>query len=150
MRVKKEKFIPKKCNHCGQTEEYTVSLSKGLAVMLAKIYNFIQAKKLNAVHPRKEMEKKSLSSNDVGNISSLVYHGMLKDLEEPGNVALTQKGLDFIKKGIEVDKVVIVSKINDHAVYYYTPGGKTTFRKLIKEKVYWNGDFIQRGEIISK
>jgi len=148
--MKIEKFIPTKCGHCGQTEEYKVSLSKGLAIVLAKIYNFIQAKKINVVHPRKEMEKKQLSSNDVGNISHLIYHGMLKDLEEPGNVALTKKGLDFIKNDLEVEKIVIVSKVHDKAVYYYRLGGKTNFRKLIKDKVYWEGDFITRGNIIKK
>ena len=148
--MKKEKFIPAKCSHCGQTEEYKVSLSKGLAIVLAKIYNFIQAKKLNAVHPRKEMEKKQLSSNDVGNMSHLIYHGMLRDLEEPGNVALTEKGMNFIKNNMEVEKVVIVSKAHDRGVYYYGPGGNTNFRKLIKDKVYWEGDFITRGNIIKK
>ena len=150
MKRRKEKFVPLKCKCCGQTEEYQVSLSKGLAVMLAKIYNFIQAKKVNAVHPRKEMEKNYLSSNDVGNISHLIYHGMLKDLDEPGNVALTKKGLDFIKSNIEVEKVVIVSKVSNRTVYYFMPAGTTTFRKLIKEKIYWEGDFIKRGEVISK
>lgn len=142
-----KKFEPTTCECCDQTVDYDLPLSKGLALMLVKIYNFGKAKGLNAVHLRKEMEGKQLTSNEVGNASHLIFHGLLKDLEEAGNVAITQKGFEFLG-GAEVEKAVIVKKGSHQIVGYHNPEVKTSIRKLLKEIPYWEGGYIKIGDII--
>ena len=81
MKSKIKPFIPTICKCCSQTEDYALPLSKGMALMLLKIYNFGKRKGLNVIHLRKEMEGRELTSNEVGNASHLIFHGLLKDLE---------------------------------------------------------------------
>lgn len=145
----KTKFTPTECECCGQTLDYDLPLSKGLVIMLLKIYNFGKAKGLNAVHLRKEMEGNTLTSNEVGNASHLIFHGLLKDLEEAGNVAITKKGFDFLN-GLEVEKTVIIKKGKYEVIGYHNPEIKTSIRKLLKSDLYWEGGYVKVGNIINK
>lgn len=115
--------------------------------MLVEIYNFIQRKGLNAVHLRKEMEGSILTSNQVGNASHLIFHGLLKDLSEAGNVAITQKGYDFLR-GQDIPKMVIIYKGRKQIKGFYQPAGMTNIKKLIKKPNYWEGEYVKTGEII--
>lgn len=147
--MKNKSFKPSVCECCKQTTEYDLPLSKGLAIMLIKIYNFAKKKNLNAVHLRKEMENNGLSSNEVGNASHLIFHGLLEDLPEAGNVAVTPKGFKFIA-GEEVEKTIVIQKGTYKVLGYYIPENKTTLVKLLKNNMYWEGGYIQIGSVIKK
>lgn len=148
-----KKFIPAMCTHCGQIVDYSLSLSKGHAIILAKIYNFIKEKGINAVNLRKELEEmhQIITSNDTGNATQLKHWGLLKPLEEVGNYAITEKAVDFLKNDLAVNKKVIVNKgmHEENQSYPYEPEITVTFKKLLKrENPYWEGDYIRYGEII--
>ena len=76
---------------------------------MTQIARYIRTKGINVVHPRKEMEGHSLSSNDVGNLSRARFHGLIAKVKgEKGNYLLTTKGAKFLR-GEAVPKYAIIS-----------------------------------------
>ena len=116
-------FKPETCEHCGQTKTYALAIDRGTTEILKAIARFIGQKGINAVHPRKEMEGKFLTSNQVGNLSRPRLHGLIARIES-GNYCLTTKGANFLK-GVVVPKVAIILKATGKSekrnIGYYEP-----------------------------
>lgn len=154
-RKKINKYIPEVCECCGQDTTYQLQLNKGTALLVWKIAKFIRQKGINAVHPRKEMEGKILTSNDVGNLSTPRFHGLIARIDgESGNYLLTPKGASFLRNE-PVAKIAIVRKAKKNSpatnIGYHLPDEvKTTFRELVKDNEYWTGiDYtIHQGRVI--
>lgn len=145
-------FIADKCSHCNQFVNYEISLSRGFAICLIKIYNYIQEKGVNAVHLDKELlEKGILSSNDKGNVPKLRHWGLIDQLEESGNYAINQRTIDFLKNGLVLPKKVIVLKgvENDFGGFWDIQDTVTLKSLLKKDNPYWEGDYIKYGNIIN-
>lgn len=106
-------FKPEICNCCGQTKTYAISIDTGTVHILKQIAKFIGEKGINCVHPRKEMEGRFLTSNEVGNLSRPRLHGLIAKIKDnPGNYCLTTKGASFLK-GAEIPKIAIVLKATE-------------------------------------
>lgn len=145
-----KKFTPDKCTHCNQFVNYELSLSRGHAKCLVKIYNYVKSKGINAVHLDKELlEKNIITANEKGNVPQLRHWKLLDQLEESGNYAINQHTVDFLKGLITVPKKVIVLKgiENDFGGFFDT---EFVFVKdlLKKDNPYWEGDYIKYGNII--
>ena len=155
-RTKLQKFIPHICEDCRQDTTYELGLDKGSALLVLAIAKFIRQKGINAVHPRKEMEGKVLTSNQVGNLSRPRFHGLIAKVQgNSGNYLLTPKGSKFLR-GETIPKIAIVQKATiseaAHNIGYHLPEEITTsFKELVKNEQYWEGiDYeIVEGNIIS-
>lgn len=151
-----EKFKPKVCSCCGQTEEYIISLDAGAADIVMAIAAAIRKKGENRVSPRNEMEisKKQmnemgysrmvaeghLTSNMVGNLSKARSHGLIARVES-GIYCLTTKGANFLK-GSPVPRHAIISKTTGHNIgYWHEFYEKITIKELMKSGIYWEIDF---------
>jgi hypothetical protein len=94
-----EKELPTEtCGSCGQRKTYWITVSPGVVGILKEMASFIRRKGINAVHPAKEMEAAGMfNSTRMGNLTQVKRHGLIAAIEkEPGNYALTRKGLDFL------------------------------------------------------
>lgn len=132
----KAEYKPEICECCGQSTTYVIGIDKGTTEIVKAIAKFIGKKGINAVHPRKEMEGLTLTSNQVGNLSRPRFHGLIAHLDgESGNYVLTRKGAQFLR-GERVPKYAIVSKSEGKQVGYFEP-------ELYTVTV---GDFQQTGE----
>ena len=156
-----EKYIPKRCSKCNQTETYLLPIDKGSADTLKAISVAIRNKGLNVIHPRKEMEigpktenhdlmvkDGYLTSGMVGNLSRPRFHGLIaKTGNQSGNYCLTTKGAEFLK-GKPILKYAIISKKTGHQIGYWSDEMVTI--KDFNDTVYWEGiDFsIVDGHII--
>lgn len=162
-------YEPERCEHCGQSLTYLLPIDRGCVDILRAIAVAIYRKNINVIHPRKEMEVKiatsrhsdnyrqmimngNLTSNQVGNLSRLRFHGLIASIDgNPGNYCLTKKGAWFLK-GNEVPRYAIISKALGHQVGYYLPEEYLiTIKDLIKrDDAYWEGisfDIVE-GRII--
>ena len=157
MKEKITKYVPEVCVCCGQDTTYQISLDKGCAIMLAKMAQFIKKKRLNIVHPRKEMEGIHLTSNQVGNLSHLRFHGLIARHPDSsaGNYSITRKGFEFLSDH-PVVRTVIVKKAkveeNSQTIGYDDPLNTITFQELLKEKEYWSifdGYEVREGRVVS-
>lgn len=154
-----DKFKPKVCSCCGQTEEYIISLDAGAADIVMAIATAIRKKGENKVSPRNEMEisKKQmnemgyhrmvregyLTSNMVGNLSKARSHGLIARVES-GSYCLTTKGADFLK-GSAIPRHAVISKVTRHNIGYWNElYDKVTIGELIKSGCYWEIDFTIR------
>lgn len=152
-----KKFTPDKCTHCNQFVNYELSLSRGHAICLVKIYNYVKTKGINAVHLDKELlEKEIITANEKGNVPQLRHWKLLDQLEESGNYAINQFTVDFLKGSITVPKKVIVAKgigsdaesIFDQTHFFDTEHVVSIKDLLKKDNPYWEGDFIRYGNVI--
>jgi hypothetical protein len=160
-------YEPEKCEHCGQTLTYLLPVDRGAVDILRSISVAVYRKNINVVHPRKEMEIKlalskseyasmirngNLTSNQVGNLSRLRFHGLIAAIDgNPGNYCMTTKGAQFLK-GRRIPRFAIISKAQGRQVGYYLPEEQTvTIKELVKyDDAYWEGinfDIIE-GRII--
>lgn len=143
-------FITERCPHCEQSLNYLVPIDGGTVKILKEIAKAIGKKGINIVHPRKEIEGKGLSSNEVGNLSRPRIHGFIAKIKgNVGNYCLTTKGAEFLK-GARVPKYAIRSKIDNKTTGYYMPDVHTIDIDEASHGVYWEGiDFsIVEGHII--
>ena len=139
-----------KCEACGQGITYLLPLDRGSAEIMIAIGRAIRTKGINIIHPRKEIEGKLLSSNQVGNLSRPRFHGLIAKVKSagPGNYCLTEKGGRFLR-GEPVQKYAIVSKAEHHNIGYYEDE-TVTISKLLGSTTYWEGiDYeIKEGRIV--
>ncbi len=132
--MEKPNFTPKKCEHCQQDLEYLIPVDHGTVAILKAIAVKIGNKKINIVHPRKEMETSSkmpivqliinglLTSNMVGNLSRPRMHGLIARIKgESGNYCLTKKGAQFLRGDVAIPKYAIRSKIDKATAGYFEP-----------------------------
>jgi hypothetical protein len=144
-----QKLRPSVCAQCGQTTHYVSTLNRGMARTLKTVAAYLKSKGINAVHARKEMEGVYITSNEVGNLSHIVLHGLLEHTDgEVGNYSLTEAGIAFLN-GADVPRVVEVSK-RDGTRTPVLAAGMTNILKLAKEKDKWTavGYQIVEGRII--
>ncbi len=132
--MEKPNFIPEVCPHCKQSTQYLVPVDTGAVVMLKAISKKIGQKRINIVHPRKEMETSEkysileliqqgkLTSVMVGNLSKLRMHGLIAKLKDKaGNYCMTHKGSQFLKGRIAIPKYAIRSKVSSKTLGYFEP-----------------------------
>src|SRR3990167_8689372 len=135
------------CPTCGQSTTYLLAIDKGTIKIVKAIALFIKGKGYNAVHPRKEMEGKYLTSNEVGNLSRPRFHGLIAKVEgNSGNYLLTRKGVLFLK-GEPIPRCAIISKAEGRQIGY-TDEDPITISQI--DGSYWEGiDYeIHEGQII--
>lgn len=112
-------YKPEKCEHCGQSKTYILALDKGSAEIVYAIARAIGEKRINAIHPRKEIEGRYLTSNQVGNLSRPRFHGLIAKIKgNPGNYCLTKKGAAFLRNE-PVQRFAIISKAEGKQIGYY-------------------------------
>lgn len=124
----KIKFEPHICEACNQTTEYILPIDRGTVDILRAISVAIGRKGINAIHPRKEIEREKsdiengfLNSNQVGNLSRPRFHGLIASLDgAAGNYCLTRKGAKFLR-GEPVPRYAIISKSEGHQKGYFHP-----------------------------
>lgn len=154
-KIKKQKFVPEKCECCGQTTNYIMRLGKGQALTMIALYNAVVKFNRNDVHPQKEMvvTKKQfggsyremaiagyITPSMNGNISNLRFHGLIaySEHKNAGRYLITRKGTAFLK-GELVWKTVIVSKSENQNIGYHEIDGQTSLPILLrKEEPFWN------------
>lgn len=149
-----EKFEPIKCEHCSQSVTYLLPIDRGTVDIVKAIAVAIKIKGINAIHPRKEIEGKSLTSNQVGNLSRPRFHGLIAKIEgEKGNYCLTRKGLEFLN-GAMIPKYAIINKSTGSQEGYWN---EDTFQVRMKDFTsddeYWEGvgyEIVEGGIILSK
>lgn len=147
-----KKYKPEICERCLQSKTYLLALDRGTAEIVAAIATGIEAKGINFIHPRKEIESTGgLTSNQVGNLSRAHRHGLIAKIKgEPGNWCLTSKGAKFLR-GMAVPKYAIVSKVTGHQIgYFETENLLVTVNDLLNSGLRWEGiNFdIEEGRII--
>lgn len=146
-------YVPKKCECCGQTETYILGIDHGTADIVIAVARKIGEKGINIVHPRKEIEGKGLTSNQVGNLSRARFHGLIAKVKgEAGNYLLTRKGSAFLS-GAVIPRYAIISKVERRQVGYFEPEKNVTCLLEVLEKgEYWEGigyDIVE-GEVFRK
>lgn len=166
MHMTLEKFKPKICSCCGQTEEYIMTVDLGTVEIVRAIAAAIRRKGENKVYPRKEMEISQeqmkqmgysrmvkegyLTSNMVGNLSKARSQGLIARVES-GCYCLTSKGANFLK-GSSIPKYAVMSKVTGHNIGYWKElEQRVTVRDLIKSGDYWEIDFsiIDRAVVMN-
>ena len=147
-------YTSEKCRHCGQSTTYILPLDKGSANIVYAIARAIGEKRINAVHPRKEIEGRYLTSNQIGNLSRPRFHGLIARIKgNPGNYCLTKKGAAFLRNE-PVQRFAIISKTERRQIGYYEPEKNTiTAKELLHgDEQYWEAVNyeITEGDIIRK
>jgi len=142
-------YIPEVCPCCKQSTTYVLSIGLGVTEIVKAIARHIQVKGINAVHPRKELEGKTLTSNQVGNLSWARMHGLIAKIDgNAGNYCLTRKGSAFLR-GTPVHKYVTRSKVEERTIGYFGDE-MCTIHDFQPGDVRWEGiNFtIEEGHII--
>ncbi len=140
MTEKSPEYVPEVCECCQQTTTYLIGIDRGTVDIVKAIARFIGEKGINAVHPRKEMEGKTLTSNQVGNLSRPRFHGLIASLEgESGNYVLTRKGAQFLR-GARIPRYAIISKSEGQQIGYFEPEFySVTVNQFNYLDQYWEG-----------
>jgi len=161
-----EIYIPEKCNCCGQTKTYILSIDAGTVDILKSVARAIMLKGINAIHPRKEMEVKEgtmdydlmvkegkLTSNMVGNLSRPRFHGLIAHIVGfPGSYCLTSKGARFLK-GESIARYAIIDKVTGHQIGYWNDEKyQINIKDFTTDEEYWEGINydIREGQVITK
>lgn len=150
-----ETYKPEVCECCGQTKTYAISIDHGTVDIVKQIARFIGQKKINCVHPRKEMEGKWLTSNQVGNLSRPRLHGLIAKVKDnPGNYLLTPKGARFLK-GEHIPRVAIVLKATEKSEkrnigYFDEENDRCTVNDFNGKGEYWEGIgySVEEGRVV--
>lgn len=168
---KVQKYVPEVCQCCGQSTTYILAIDQGTVDIMKSMSNAIYKKRLNSIHPRKEMEinvdnSKNmgyyrmikygyLTSNQVGNLSRARFHGLIAKIKgHAGNYCITRKGFKFLA-GEPICKFAIISKSEGHQIGYWTPTNSSkdevTIRSFGYSGDYWEaiGYEIKEGEVIN-
>lgn len=133
-------YKPEKCECCGQQKTYLLAIDKGTVAIVKQIARFIGEKGINAVHPRKEMEGRWLTSNQVGNLTRARAQGLIARIKgKPGNYVLTKKGASFLR-GDPIPKFAILSKVTKHQIGYFEEEKyQVTVHDFNTTAEYWEG-----------
>lgn len=97
------------CPTCGQViNDRKESLTKGIVRILYKFASKVKSKKMNKIHPRRELE---LSKSEYNNFQKLRYHALVAKYKENGQHVsgywlLTRKGNQFLNGQAETQKFV--------------------------------------------
>lgn len=138
-----ENFEPTVCPHCKQTTTYSMRLDRGSARILLKLFEAVAKKRINEVHPTKEVEWTKEEKWSASNVSRVRAHGLIAMIDgKPGYYALTRKAGAFMRGG-SIAREVIVSKAAGHTIGYVDADTRrVTFRELMNddEIPYWDGD----------
>jgi hypothetical protein len=127
-----QNFQPEICQCCGQSMTYLLPVDKGTVDILKAFSVAIRKKGINEIHPRNEMEVQRgqlsygemvgegvLTSNHVGNLSRLRFHGLIAAIDgKKGFYLLTRKGAAFLR-GDRIPKYAIISKAKGHQIGYF-------------------------------
>lgn len=147
----KVEYQPEKCLECGQTKTYLVPVDRGAAIIVIAIAAAIRRKRINMVHPGKEMEiprrqwsfsraasEGLLPSNFIDNFSRVRFHGLIARVRsEVGNWCLTTKGSLFLH-GERIARYAIRSKSEKHTTGYYMPETETiTITEALRQPEIW-------------
>lgn len=139
------------CSHCSQSMTYILAVDKGTVMIVKAIAQFIGRKGINIVHPRKEMEGRYLTSNQVGNLTRARSQGLIAAMKgNPGNYCLTSKGATFLR-GEAIPKFAIISKSEKRQIGYFEPEKHMVIVKdFTSSSEMWEGiDYeIQEGRVI--
>ena len=140
------------CPECHQSTIYFLSIDRGTVQIVKQLARFIGTKGINAVHPRKEMEGRWLTSNEVGNLTRARAHGLIAKIKDkPGNYCLTTKGGMFLG-GYPIKKTAIRSKIEEKTIGYLDEDGECQIKDFNTARDYWEGVGyeILEGNIINR
>lgn len=144
-------YVPEVCAHCSQKKTYVLAVDQGTVDIVKAIARFIKIKGINAVHPRKEMEGKFLTSNQVGNLSRARFNGLIAKIPgNSGNYCITRKGVDFLS-GQPIPRFAVIDKTQRMTVGYYLPEElQCDIKDFIRDGEYWEGvNFeIHQGHVI--
>lgn len=140
------------CETCGQRIGYGSRVSRGTAHVMQAIYRRVKEKNLNAVHIEKElMAKGILTKTQAGNRTHLVRLGLIIDLPETGNYAITRRGQDFLN-GKPVPREAFTKKTtkDKHSHTLFTSDETITIHDVLKKGEYWEvpGFTISEGRVI--
>jgi hypothetical protein len=147
--MKKNKFKPRVCECCKQTENYLLGLDKGSAKIVLKILYAIGEKGVNEIHPSKEMDLTIEDAWFLTNLSRPRFHGLIAYVDEenkPGYYCLTRKAGKFLKN-YPVPRNAIISKVTGHQEGYYDIQETVTINELLGEDINWEGksEYSKRG-----
>lgn len=148
--MKQQAFEPNVCEHCHQTTNYDVVLSRGAATMLIAFYNAVRRLDRNMIHFGNDMVR---DIHDFNSLQDMVEGGWCTHkmsegfgtiLHRHGLIAstgraqwlLTPKGAAFLR-GEEVPRVCIADKTTGHQSGYWEPGGVTKITTLLKTDQPW-------------
>ena len=150
--MKKPNYKPLKCPTCHQTTTYILAIDPGTVHILKQVALFIGKKGINIVHPRKEMEGRYLTSNQVGNLTRARSHGLIARIKgNPGNYCLTTKGAAFLH-GSPINRFAILSKAEKHQIGYLDEGIETCVISDFNNPAepYWEGINydIEEGRVV--
>ncbi len=150
----REPYYPLRCRNCGQTTSYELILDKGPIDILKAMSVAINRLGWNEIHPRKDMEVGKdvaltyelmirdglLSSNQVGNLSRLRYHGLIAKVDnKAGYYAITKKGFEFLR-GARIPLIAIISKADRRLMGYWHELEYTCEINDFKHATeYWSG-----------
>jgi hypothetical protein len=161
-----EKYKSEKCGHCGQSLTYLLVVDRGTVDIVKAISVAIRRKGINVIHPRKEIEingrelsykemvtEGRLTSNQVGNLSRPGFHGLIAKVKgHPGNYALTDKGMAFLR-GASIPKFAIISKTSKCQIGYWEPlKYQCALKDFRPDQEYWempNWE-IREGRVIKE
>lgn len=154
-----EKFQPKVCSCCGQTEEYLMTIDVGTCDILRAISAAIRRKGENCIHPKEDgmeigkQQMKSmgydrmvkegyLTSTMIGNLSKARSQGLIAQVVgKTGYYCLTKKGAGFLK-GEPIPKYAVMNKVTGHQTgYWHEYDAQVKLKDLIKDGEYWEIDF---------
>jgi len=129
------KFKPKICSCCGQSEEYLISLDKGSCLMLLDLLRAISVKEINEIHPTRELNWSGKKQWYITNLSKLRFHGLIAYIdreEKAGYYCLTRKAGQFLRGG-SIPKYAIISKITRHQEGYFdSENRQVSLQELLK------------------
>jgi predicted transcriptional regulator len=99
------------CPNCGQSITYELAIDKGSCDILKALAREIGKKKMNVIHPSKEMAKPGIiSARQLDNLVRLKFNGLVAHIDgERGNYCITNKGFDFLS-GEPISKAVTIKK----------------------------------------
>lgn len=147
-------FIAEVCPCCGQTKDYALKVDQGTVDILKAIAMAVKEKGINCIHPRKEIEGKLLTSNQVGNLSRARFQGLIAKVDidgKKGNYCLTRKGLGFLK-GDSIPSIAVISKVEKRLMGYWR---EDQYRCVITDfknrDEYWEGVnyHIESGKVVT-
>jgi len=140
------------CETCGQRIGYGSRISRGTAHVMQAIYRRVKEKNLNAVHIEKElMATGIITKTQAGNRTHLVRLGLIIDLPDTGNYAITRRGQDFLN-GKPVPREAFTKKTtkDKHSHALFTSDEMVTIHEVLKKGEYWEvpGFTISEGRVI--
>lgn len=157
------KFKPTVCDHCHQTTNYNLTLSRGAATLLIATYNAVRRLDRNRIHFGNDMVR---DIHDFNNMRDMVEGGWCTHkmnessctvLHRHGLIAatgdkewlLTTKAVEFLR-GAPILKTAVVDKTTGHQGGYWEDDGKVTLTQLLKtDQPWWVMPEAPQPEVVS-